>query len=61
MLAETTAEEIHLRARKNATVIEQEAILRRRPSLRIPRLSWRKVKVQFLDLLRQYDSLPRTV
>ena len=56
MLAETTAEETILSARKNATVIEQEAILKAQTIVADSKIELEKVKVQFSELLRQYDS-----
>ena len=56
MLAETTAEETILSARKNATVIEQEAILKAQSIVADSKVELEKVKVQFSELLRQYDS-----
>ncbi len=56
MLAETTAEETILSARKNATVIEQEAILKAQSIVADSKIELEKVKVQFSEILRQYDS-----
>lgn len=56
MLAETTAEETILSARKNATVIEQEAILKAQSIVADSKVELEKVKVQFSEILRQYDS-----
>ena len=56
MLAETTAEETILSARKNATVIEQEAILKAQSIVADSKIELEKIKVQFNELLRQYDS-----
>ena len=53
---ETTAEETILSARKNATVIEQEAILKAQSIVADSKIELEKVKVQFSELLRQYDS-----
>ncbi len=56
VLAETSAEETILGARKNATVIEQEAVLKAQTIVADSKIELEKVKAQFMDLLRQYDS-----
>ena len=56
VLAETTAEETILSARKNATVIEQEAVLKAQTIVADAKVDLEKLKVQLGDLLQQYES-----
>ena len=56
VLAETTAEETVLSARKNATVIEQEAVLKAQTIVADAKVDLEKLKGQLADLLKQYES-----
>ena len=56
VLAETTAEETVLSAKKNATVIEQEAVLKAQTIVADAKVDLEKLKGQLADLLKQYES-----
>jgi len=56
VLAETTAEETVLSAKKNATVIEQEAVLKAQTIVADAKVDLEKLKVQISDLLKQYEG-----
>ncbi len=55
VLAETTAEETIVSAKKNATVIEQEAILKAQTIVADAKVELDRIHVQTTDLLQQYD------
>lgn len=55
VLAETTAEETIVSARKNATVIEQEAVLKAQTIVADAKVELDRLHVQTTDLLQQYD------
>ncbi len=55
VLAETTAEETITSAKKNATVIEQEAVLKAQSIVADAKVELDKIHVQTTDLLQQYD------
>jgi cell division initiation protein len=55
VLAETTAEETIVGARKNATVIEQEAVLKAQTIVADAKVEIQRLNVKISDLLQQYD------
>ena len=54
-LAETTAEETIVGAKKNATVIEQEAVLKAQTIVADAKVELERIHVKTTDLLQQYD------
>ena len=56
VLAETTAEETILGARKNATVIEQEAVLKAQTIVADAKVELDQFQARTADLLRQYEN-----
>lgn len=55
VLAETTAEETIVGAKKNATVIEQEAVLKAQTIVADAKVELERIHVKTTDLLQQYD------
>ncbi len=55
VLAETTAEETIVGAKKNATVIEQEAVLKAQTIVADAKVELERIHVKTADLLQQYD------
>lgn len=55
VLAETTAEETIVSAKKNATVIEQEAVLKAQTIVADAKVELERIHVKTADLLQQYD------
>ena len=55
VLAETTAEETIVGAKKNATVIEQEAVLKAQSIVADAKVELEQLHVKTTDLLQQYD------
>ena len=55
VLAETTAEETIVSARKNATVIEQEAVLKAQSIVADAKVELERIHVKSADLMQQYD------
>lgn len=55
VLAETTAEETIVGAKKNATVIEQEAVLKAQTIVADAKVELERLHVKTADLLQQYD------
>ncbi len=56
VLAETTAEDTMTGARKNATVIEQEAVLKAQSIVADAKVELEHLKVRVSDMLRQYET-----
>ncbi|MCR4672841.1 MAG: DivIVA domain-containing protein [Lachnospiraceae bacterium] len=56
VLAETTAEETIISAKKNATVIEQEAVLKAQTIVADAKVELERMKVQSSDLMKQYEN-----
>lgn len=56
VLAETTAEETIVSARKNATVIEQEAVLKAESIVVDAKVEMEKINLQMAELLKKYES-----
>jgi cell division initiation protein len=55
VLAETTAEETIVGARKNATVIEQEAVLKAQTIVADAKVELERIHAKTVELLQQYD------
>ena len=56
VLAETTAEETIIGAKKNATIIEQEAVLKAQTIVADAKVELERMKVQSSDLMKQYEN-----